>query len=80
MNLISALDDDDVIMRETSTYIIDKKTYGDHFPNEKYLKTGLLVFEEKLDDRTRRLLTQTNAKEFHKVEPTRVILQIVKRR
>jgi hypothetical protein len=35
LNLISALDDDDVIMRETSTYIIDKKTYGDHFPNEK---------------------------------------------
>jgi hypothetical protein len=79
LNLISALDDDDVVMREVSTLIIDKLTYGDNFPSEKYLKTGLLVFEEKLDDRTRKLLAHTNAKESHKIEPTRVILQIVKR-
>ena len=34
LNLISALDDD-VIMREVSTLIIDKLTYGDNFPSEK---------------------------------------------
>jgi hypothetical protein len=79
LNLISALDGDDVLMRETSTLIIDKLTYGDNFPSGKYLKTGLLVYEKKLDDRTRRLLAHANAKESHKIEPTRVILQIVKR-
>jgi hypothetical protein len=79
LNLVSALDDDDIIMREMSTHIIDKHTYGDNFPSEKYLKTGLLVFEEKFDDRTRKLLMHTTGKEINKIEPTRVILQIVKR-
>jgi hypothetical protein len=80
VSLISALDDDDIIMREVSTHVIDVMTYGENFPKEKYLKTGLLVFEEKLDNRTRELLAHINQKEIDEVEPTRVILQIVKRR
>jgi hypothetical protein len=32
LNLVSALDDDDIIMREMSTYFIDKIAYGDNFP------------------------------------------------
>jgi hypothetical protein len=79
VNLISALDDDDVIMREVSTHIIDKKTYGQNFPEGKYLKTGLMLLEEKLDNRTRKLLAYINQKKLDQVEPTRVILQIVKR-
>jgi hypothetical protein len=47
LNLVSALDDDDIMMREMSTHIIDKITYGDNFPSEKYLKTELLFFGGK---------------------------------
>jgi hypothetical protein len=79
VNLISALDDDDVIMREVSTRVIDETTYGENFPKGKYLKTGLVYFEEKLDNRTRELLAYINQKKIDQVEPTRVILQIVKR-
>jgi hypothetical protein len=79
VNLISALDDDDVIMREVATRIIDETTYGQNFPKEKYLKTGLLLFEEKLDNQTRELLALINQKRIDQVEPTRVILQVVKR-
>jgi hypothetical protein len=79
VNLISALDDDDVIMREVSTNTIDEMTYGQNFPREKYLKTGLLLFEEKLDNETRESLAHTNQKKIDQVEPTRVILQVVKR-
>jgi hypothetical protein len=78
VNLISALDDDDVIMREVSTRIIDEATYGKNFPKEKYLKTGLLIFEEKLDNETRELLAYMNQKKIDQIEPTRVILQVVK--
>ena len=78
VNLISALDDDDVIMREVSTHVIDETTYGENFPKEKYLKTGLILLEEKLDGRTRELLAYVNRKKIDQVEPTRVILQIVK--
>lgn len=34
LNLISALDDYDVIMPEASTLIVDKLRYGDNFPSE----------------------------------------------
>jgi hypothetical protein len=79
VNLISAIDDNDVIMREVSTNIIDEMTYGHNFPSEKYLKTGLLLFEEKLDNETRESLAYTNHKKIDQVQPTRVILQVVKR-
>jgi hypothetical protein len=77
VNLISALDDDDVIMREVYTRFIDETTYGENFKN--YLKTGPHLLEEKLDRRTRELLAYTNQKKIEEVEPTRVILQVVKR-
>lgn len=78
VNLISALDDDDVIMREVYSRFIDETTYGENF-KEKYLKTGLHLLEEKLDDRTRELLAHTNQKKIEEVERTKVILQVVKR-
>jgi hypothetical protein len=79
ISLVSSLDEDDVIMRETRTCIVDKETYGDNFTDDKYLNTGLILFQEKLDEATRELLARISGKVPEKVEPTIVVLQVVKR-
>lgn len=40
VNLISASDNDNVIVREVSIYITDEMTYCENFLKGKYLNTG----------------------------------------
>ncbi len=77
VNLISALDDDDVIMRESSTYIADHQKYGDNFEKKKYLQRGVIEFKEKLDEGTMKSLAALYGKELKEIEPSRVAIQIV---
>lgn len=67
INLVATLAPDRPIIRETSTYIIDRKK----FPNLKgvqYLETGILEITE----------AEFNAKKRPNEKPSRILLQIIK--
>ena len=77
VSLLSALDDDDVIMRQSLTYIVDHEKYRDNFGKEKYLQRGVIEFKEELDKEITASLAALYKKSPQEIEPSRVVIRIV---
>lgn len=58
VNLVASLNDDDVIIREIVSYLVEKERYPG-FDDERYLKAGELTITEDMS-RTRLLLLEEN--------------------
>jgi hypothetical protein len=58
VNLVASLNDDDVIMREILSYLVEKGRYPG-FDDERYLNAGWLTIKEDMS-RTKQLLLEEN--------------------